>query len=192
MNVPAVVVVSLCLGISVKAGEIKSRDQARIDICMEPGSTTPWIVAQAERTASMIFNSIGVQIDWHHGARGCRTAPVETIHVYLSAGVRETEFPGALAWTRVGDGTRRIEVFFDRIAGIVEPIVVPTVLAHTLAHEVGHVLEGINHHSKEGVMKAHWDQHDYWDMAFKPLSFASEDAALIKSRLASGTLKHEE
>jgi hypothetical protein len=48
-----------------------------------------------------------------------------------------------------------------------------------LAHEVTHVLEGVVHHSSEGVMKAHWTPDDHQQMAGKPLRFAQEDIDLI-------------
>jgi hypothetical protein len=42
------------------------------------------------------------------------------------------------------------------------------------------MLEGIDRHSSNGVMKAHWDARDFLQMSQKPMSFAPEDVDLIQ------------
>ena len=44
-------------------------------------------------------------------------------------------------------------------------------------------LEGVEHHSATGVMKAHWDSTDYNQMLLAPLVFAAEDLEMIRRGL---------
>ncbi len=46
------------------------------------------------------------------------------------------------------------------------------VLAHVLVHEITHILEGLNEHSQEGIIKARWTFQDYRRIQ----SFAKRDA----------------
>jgi hypothetical protein len=52
-----------------------------------------------------------------------------------------------------------------------------------MTHEITHILQGISRHSLTGVMKAHWDAHDFAQMAYQPLPFAPEDVDLIQQGL---------
>jgi hypothetical protein len=145
---------------------------------METGAGDHWVIAQAESITTRMFAEIGVGIEWRHSTN-CNTAPGEPLIVEVSAGVPEDQFPGALAYSRLSDGTH-IEVFYDRVNRTVEQRRVPALLAHVLAHEIAHQLEGIGRHSAGGVMKAHWDDRDFFQMADKPLPFAPEDVELIR------------
>ena len=62
---------------------------------------------------------------------------------------------------------------------------VPALLAHVLVHEIAHILQGINRHSDEGVMKAHWDANDYHLMQSKPLFFTPKEIDLIQLGVAT-------
>lgn len=53
-----------------------------------------------------------------------------------------------------------------------------------MVHEITHVLEGINRHSEEGVMKAIWSAKDYERMRDHPLPFAPVDVDLIREGIA--------
>lgn len=171
----------MSLGISASAGKLATNDKPAVIICVQSGAAVPWIATQAQRGASRIFESVGVRLEWHEGGRFCKAPAADILQIFLTTGTPLTVFPDALAWTRVGDGSRNIEVFFNRVAAMVEPRLVPTLLAHVLAHEITHLLEGVNRHSSQGVMKPHWDADDYAEMSVKPLPFAPEDAALIRN-----------
>jgi hypothetical protein len=157
--------------------------------CMGSGAASPWITHRAEDVASRIFSAIGVQVNWRNGWHGCRGQPSDAIRIEFDSETPLNRFPEALAYARVGDATRRIEVYYDRVEQLVERRMVPAVLGHVLAHEITHVIEGLNRHSDEGVMKAHWSTKDYQNMELKPLTFASEDIALIQSRLGVNNLR---
>jgi hypothetical protein len=49
-----------------------------------------------------------------------------------------------------------------------------------MAHEIAHMLQGVSRHSLTGVMKPHWDQDDYAQMAWKPLEFTKGDIILMQ------------
>ena len=152
-------------------------------ICLETGAGDHWVIAQAETITTRMFAEIGVVVEWRQSAN-CNTVPGESLIVQLSTGAPQDQFPGALAYARLADGVH-IEVFYDRVSRAVEPRRVPALLAHVLAHEIAHLLEGVGRHSAEGVMKAHWDERDFLEMADKPLPFASEDVELIQRGLMS-------
>jgi len=54
-----------------------------------------------------------------------------------------------------------------------------------LVHEITHILQGVDRHSAQGVMKAQWDDNDYSAMAWKPLPFSPIDVELINRGLAT-------
>jgi len=147
---------------------------------MEAGFGGPWVMRQAEVLAAQIFAGIGVGIGWYHDRRHCKVPPEGFLVILLSTGAPDLQFPGALAYSQLADGVH-IEVFYNRVAQMVEPKCVPTLLAHVLAHEIGHMLEGVSRHSDEGIMKAHWDERDFSKMSYQLLSFAPQDVGLIQS-----------
>jgi hypothetical protein len=57
------------------------------------------------------------------------------------------------------------------------------VMAPVLVHEITHVLEGIERHSATGIMKARWNDRDYFEMRQGSLGFAQEDVDLIYAGL---------
>jgi hypothetical protein len=56
-------------------------------------------------------------------------------------------------------------------------------LAHVMVHEIGHVLEQMQRHSENGVMKARWSAADIKRMERDPLPFAPEDVESIREGL---------
>lgn len=192
MRIPRVVVVVIVMvlltGIFARAGKLKPDDQSDVLLCLEPSAVAPWTVTQAKRTASAIFDSIGVHLGWYR-ANSCKNVREDTIRIYFTDHRPAYEVTETLAWTRLGDHTHRIEVYCDRVAETVEPRLEATLLGHVIAHEVTHVLEGINRHSSDGLMKARWTHHDYFDMADHPLHIAPEDVALIRNWLDARALR---
>jgi hypothetical protein len=127
-----------------------------------------------------MFARIRVGVEWRYSPNHC---PAEGIVISLNVNTPASFLPGALAYALPYEG-RHIEIFCDRITRCREPVMVSVVLAHVLAHEIAHILEGVARHSEEGIMKAHWDAADLFEMRRKPLEFAPEDVALIHLGLA--------
>jgi hypothetical protein len=146
-----------------------------VSVCTEGDAAALGAVLRAQTLVSKMFAEIGVAIDWQYGLRNCS---VDSIRVSVGRSTAKTLKPGALAYALPYEGTH-IEVFYDRISNNWEPAMVPAVLAHVLVHEITHILEGFSRHSAYGVMKAHWDERDYFLMKRRPLGFAAEDVDLI-------------
>jgi len=175
--VASILIASILL-VSARAGETTPSAPRTVKICIETGPASPLVLTQAEKTASRIFAAIGVAIDWRPTVHACGNQPDGAILIHLSTGVNPERRPGALGYAELG-GRGRIEVYYDRVAATTVPLRVPRLLGHVLAHEAAHILEDVNRHSAQGVMKAHWVEDDYLDMAWKPLTFTPEDAELI-------------
>jgi len=131
---------------------------------------------EAQRLASEIFASAGVQLTW---PRDCRSCPDADILVSLSFHTAADQHPDAMAYALPYEGTH-IVVFYDRVQQKVEPSRAPILLAYVLAHEITHILQNVVHHSAGGVMKARWDSADLFEMGRKPLGFTDHDVELIQ------------
>jgi hypothetical protein len=184
MNVPVAVASVVLAGMNAWASTVTLEVRQPVVVCMQAGVASPWVVTRAEAIAAQIFAGVGVRIEWKHGERYCKSRSEQTIIVSLSTGAPATRVPGALAYAQPYEGVH-IEVFFDRILKTVDPLRVPGLLGHVLAHEITHILQGVNRHSEEGVMKAHWDERDHIEMNWKPLPFTAEDADLIQRGMDS-------
>ena len=143
MKVTAVVASILLVGVSARAGETGPTASRTVKICIESGPAAPFVLLQAQATASRIFAAIGVAIDWRRTVRACGNRPEDTILIRLSTGVNPERHPGALGYAELG-GAGRVEVFYDRVVGTAVPKRVPVLLGHVLAHEAAHVLEDVN------------------------------------------------
>jgi hypothetical protein len=161
-------------GASLCAGQSAATQKATVNVCME---TDPYILMGVRPLASAMFASIGVRIAWHE-LDSC-PAEVGAIQVRLShdsPSIRNSASEAALAFARPYEGT--IVVFVERVRQSHRDGA-RLVMAHVLVHEITHVLEGIDRHSATGIMKARWNDHDYFEMRRKPLLFAQEDVNLI-------------
>jgi hypothetical protein len=175
-------VFGLAAGTGALAGSIEPGSAPSVRVCVEDSVVTPFVLLRGESIATEIFRNIGIRVSWVRRTR-CAQSPSEPIVVQVSTGAPPGHFPGALGYTRLAE--RQIEVFYDRVERIFEAPAVPNLLGHVLAHEIAHVLEGINRHSAEGLMKAHWDGRDYMQMYPHVLPFAPEDVELIREGLGA-------
>jgi hypothetical protein len=175
-------ITSVVLMAGVLAHAQSKNAERKVIVCMEFIDTQAsfGVAARARELASEMFAGIGVAIEWRLGLRGC---PAQAILISLSYDTPAYLKPGALAYALPYDGSR-VRVFYDRIAQNPCQRLVPIVLAHVLVHEVTHIVEGICRHSDKGIMKAHWNENDNQQMAWKPLAFAAEDVDLIYRGLA--------
>jgi hypothetical protein len=172
-------VLGLAAGTVALAGTIEPGSFSSIKVCVQSSVVTPFGLIRGEFIAAKIFENIGVRISWVHRTHCGQSS--ESIAVQVSTGAPPGRFPGALGYTRLAE--RQIEVFYDRVEHSFEIPIMPSVLGHVLAHEIAHVLEGVNRHSAEGLMKAHWDNQDFGRMFPQLLPFAPEDVELIRGRL---------
>ncbi len=142
------------------------------------------VLGRAQLVVTNIFASIGVPVEWRTLGRTAGGEAVVTIEMQFDYGMPVTFQPGALAYAMpYGIGGTRIHVFSDRVLHVSSRELAGPYLGHVMAHEITHVLQGINRHSAEGVMKEHWSIHDFYEMEFRPLQFATEDVELIHAGL---------
>jgi hypothetical protein len=140
-------------------------------------------VLWAQKIASRIFAEAGVQIGWQLGAPR-RDEHVMPIIIDLTSDTPKTLAPGALACAQVYEGVH-IRVFWDRVQNTVSGAnpLGTFLLAHVMAHEIVHILEGIEHHSQTGLMKARWTQMEIRGMSVHPFSLTPDDVQLIHNGL---------
>jgi hypothetical protein len=131
-----------------------------------------------------MFDKIGIRLRWHDGdLPTCPTGSYVAVQVHFAGRAPPGFRPGALAYALpFGDGSTGIIVLEDRIrtAAGIRPNLEQAILTHVLAHEITHVLQSTDRHAETGLMKAHWDLHDYDAMARGPLELTSDDADLIR------------
>jgi hypothetical protein len=151
-------------------------ENPKVTVCVAASSNSgDFVVARAKQMAGKMFADVGVSIVWRRDD-GC---PTDALRISFSENTPVTLLPGAAAYALPYEGTH-IVVFYDRVRQTVAGgRRVPFLLAHVLVHEITHILQGVNQHSESGVMKAHWDESDYQQMAYKPLGFTPEDVRLI-------------
>ena len=171
-----VLLVLAAAGAGLSADQVDLGERYTVTVCLE--SAGSFTLSRASSLVSKMYAAIGVEIDW----RWPRNCPTVAIRVTMQGFSFPTEEPHSLAYAMPYQGTR-IVIFFDRVQQAVDPRRVPALTAHVIAHEIGHILEGVIRHSASGVMKAHWDEDDFSEMAWKPLPFAPIDVALIHQGL---------
>jgi len=156
------------------ARDLKLPAQRTAFLCFE-SFRDPLVLRQAMALAKKIYAGIGVELQWNFKPRSC---PTDGIVVNMAEDTPAQLHPGALGGSTPYEGVH-MEVFYDRVLEKAEPKAVPILLAHVLVHESAHILQGTVQHSETGMMKARWDWHDFLDMLWKPLPFASRDVTLI-------------
>jgi len=164
-------------GASLCAGQSAATQKATVTVCIEPD---PQVLMGVRPLASAMFAYIGVRIDWRE-QDSCPVG-VGAIQVRLSHDSTSVRDSGAEALAFAQPYKGSIVVFLDRVQEL-NRNGGPSVLAHVLVHEITHVLEGIDRHSATGIMKARWNDQDYFEMRRKPLVFAQEDVNLIYAGL---------
>jgi hypothetical protein len=179
MKIKTTLAMTLTLAASAQAA-------GKVRVCLNPGSyVSTYVLTHSEAISSGMFATAGVAIEWHSAAPAvCQgPQPRKTVILDFVKNTPQGEHPGALAYALPYEAIHII-VLFDRIEKSSDgPRQVAALLAHVMTHEITHVLEGISRHSETGVMKAHWNTHDFIQMVYKPLPFAPEDIDLIQRGL---------
>lgn len=163
---------------TIQAGEPAQAQPAAVTVCTQLAASKG--TQAALRIASEIFATAGVKIDWRPTLSKC---PADGIKVTLRFNTPPDEHPGALAYAMPFEGAH-ICVFYDRIAKE-DYTLLPHLLGHVMAHEITHMLQGVAHHSPDGLMKAQWSKGDFARMRNENLGFASEDVEWLHLGLAS-------
>lgn len=154
----------------------------KIRVCVAAGDEISTLVLfRAEAMSKRMFAPAGVTVEWRSKQTAvCGDARQPgTIGIGFMMATPSGHHPGALAYAQ--PQASEIVVMFDRVEQVVSnSSQLSAVLAHVMTHEITHLLEGVSRHSETGIMKAHWDPHDFNLMTYHPLPFAPEDIELIR------------
>ena len=180
MKITAMMTLAALLGSTAWAAG--KSDYQRVVACFEEAGGNAMEVAVAKMTASTLFQSAGVNLEWHTDRRTCQGQRDQVILVSLSLNTPKDLYPGALAYALPFEGVH-IQVFYDRIANRARDLR-PYLLAYVVVHEITHILQAVDRHSESGIMKAHWDSRDHELMIGARLRFAEQDIELIRKGLA--------
>jgi hypothetical protein len=176
------------IGIAITVGLSAHAEECYVTVYVHTSLSANAMLLRAEIQAVAMFREIDVEVRFRNDAvransasNGCG-APIV---MELDATARLRVSPAALAYaTPYAKSGTCIYVLMDRVAGGPNPSFETVLLAHVMAHEITHVLERIDRHSPDGVMKAHWDSRDKEIMKSHYLPFAAIDVELIHAGIA--------
>lgn len=149
-----------------------------VHVCVDGWIGHAKTLNQAMRVTDEIYKQIGVQLRWQCS----KSAGVRTLHMGFEEGGKGGFRDAALAYALPYEGST-IRIRHDSVHRYPEGQR-GGVLGYIMAHEIGHLLQGIERHSEEGLMKARWDDEDRHRIFVRKLPFARLDVDLIHLGLA--------
>lgn len=162
----------------VLAGTSLASGHNPIPVCVERPALD--VVFPAMHRAETIFDEAGIATRWMTSSH-C-SASVSAIRITFDAEIHPAAFrPNAMAYAYPYEGSH-IVIMLDRVKAFAASSAIGhwnDVLAYVMAHEVGHLLEGVDRHSKTGIMKAAFTVDETFDMLKHRLRFAAEDLELM-------------
>jgi hypothetical protein len=173
-------VVLLVVAAGAQAADTARTPTRAVTTCLSPGVNLS-MMYRGQATATRILRNAGIRLDWRRDERAC--AQGQGIVIAVSFETSPNQHVGALAYAAPFAGSR-VVLFYDRVLNAAGPPVTPWLLGHVLAHEIVHILQGVDVHSQNGMMKARWDKRDFDAMLRAPLPFMPEDLDLIDRGLA--------
>jgi hypothetical protein len=177
MRIAAMAAMAVLASVALQAkSPFQVVDSTQVTVCMQSLADFR-LTMQAQGIASKTFAGIGVKIAWHDMS-GC---PAQGIRISLSERAPASFHPGAMAYAMPYEGAH-IVLFYDRIA-MSGRALLPHLMAHVMVHEITHILQGIDRHSEEGVMKAQWGLEDFNRMMGRSLDFTDGDVEMIHNGL---------
>jgi hypothetical protein len=185
MRIAATAALAVLAGVALQAkSPLKVDDSTQVTVCMQSLADFR-LTMQAQGIAAKMFAGVGVKIAWHDMS-GC---PAQGIPISLSERAPASFHPGAMAYAMPYEGAH-IVLFYDRIA-VSGRALLPHLMAHVMVHEITHILQGVDRHSEEGVMKAHWGQQDFNRMIGKSLEFTEGDVEMIHNGLLTRAARRD-
>ncbi len=176
-------VVLVAFEVNARAGG--SEPARRVTVCVEDRLND--LARHAQAIASAMFAAVGVTLEWHDEVSSCQRQPDAMVVSFMMSTPKKFH-PGALAYALPYEGVH-IQVLYDRIARA-DPELVPSLMANVIVHEITHILQGIDRHSTDGIMKAVWNSSDYTRMKRGQLRFTAIDVEMIHDGFAARTARH--
>ena len=149
---------------------------------------------RAQRELLLIFEKIGVGIDWvgcgldRRNSSGSGAGPAIRMEMVSGSSQPLRWIPSSIlgAVVREDDSNEAVLVLFDRIERASDRFFMDAglVLGHAMAHEVGHLLLPRHAHGPDGLMRATWRMEDLRSAVQGHLDFSAAEGALIRARLA--------
>jgi len=147
-----------------------------------------------EREAGRILSLAGVPVHWLN----CRTVPggvgddclatmsnntlVLTIVARSHSALKTEEMGYAFNGNETGSWCSIFRSRVDEISAFAH-VSVTRLLGAAIAHELGHLVKGLDSHSEEGVMSAHWRKREIQAVSRGALIFTKTDTERIQKRL---------
>ena len=176
------------IGMMVACGLQAQPQACTVNVYIINGLAVPAVmILNARLRVAAMFREIGVDILLRSSVpvRDRRDDCGAPIRIQLENSTGYAVPADAMAYALpYGDSGTCIHVFLDRVVLNRAKVFANALFAHVLVHEITHVLEQVDRHSEDGVMKAHWSQEDYRHMEFDPLPFTALDVQLIRGGLA--------
>ena len=156
------------------------------------------VLALAERRASQIFSSAGVDVVWINCIHGPSTTPdqgcsrtygprdlVLRITSHVSSATSDAAF--GVAWLAADGSGRYADVFWTRALELRTDANADLgrILGSVIAHEIGHLLLGANSHSVSGLMQARWGGGALHRIVMGTLLFSPAQGAQMRAHLSS-------
>ena len=170
---------ALAVVIPAAGAQGESENMRQVTVYLSYGNLVPVLDrGPAQALAANMFAAIGVTLRWKSGSPPL--SQPGAIAIEFVTGTPVTFLPGAFAYALPYEGIH-IRIFWDRMKPERPPVDYSPreILAHVMVHEITHVLQGIDRHSAEGIMKARWTANDRFAMRVRPLRFTPEDVDLI-------------
>ena len=156
------------------------------------------ILALAERRASQIFSSAGVDVVWINCIHAPSTNPdqgcsrtygprdlVLRITYHVSTATSDAAF--GVAWLDADGSGRYADVFWTRAQELrtKSNAELGRILGSVMAHEIGHLLLGVNSHSVSGLMQARWGDGALHRIVMGTLLFSPAQGERMRAHLSS-------
>jgi len=154
----------------------------------------PGLVANAEKSATRVFDKAGVTAQWLNcPARAgefvdanCDVPPAPTdllLHIVPSS-QRSSDAVFGVAFV-TGSAGAYADIFLDRVQRIHDldhDVSIAALLGCVFAHEIGHLLLGEHSHSREGLMVGQWHIDQLNKIGKGNMFFDSRDARRLRAR----------
>ena len=164
---------------------------------------SPAILSKAEREASRILGTAGLQLVWLRcpvepsaaGSQGpCQKTPEATdLRLRILAEPIKNKFEDTVFGFTVHPVLA--SVYYDYAARRARSddaeFETPIIVGCVIAHELGHLLLGTNSHSGKGIMQGRWESSQFRQLMTGSLIFTTAQAELMRAEARARTGKTE-